>query len=216
MFKFINLALLIFMSLGFKILEDARWGVTPDDPYLWVKLCDRTPTITGSIPSGDQFYTNSDSIADVVQTVLDDVNAIEGSFLTLELYPADPNNPPSGSHFDATKAATRTIDLCGVEYGGAATPVKSGNTITGCRLEYGTTKYHANIISFLNIITHELGHCLNLAHSQEQSNAIMSYFKKDTDMIRLDVDDKSGLSYLYPSSSYNLKEKNSYGLSCDN
>ncbi|MCB0393969.1 MAG: matrixin family metalloprotease [Bdellovibrionales bacterium] len=214
--KRINIILLVAMTLGFRVWKDAKWDVSESDPYIWVKPCDRDIEIKGSIPDDDYYYTDSDNIVDILQTVLDNINDIEGSYLVLEMWPDDEDNPPAGSHFDKDKAENRTIRICDdLPGGGGAFPDVGGRKWKGCALRYGGDKYHGDVKKFLSIMSHELGHCLNLAHPQDSNSSVMSYFNKSSESIyRYQADDKMGLVYLYPESGVDLGEEPSYGLSC--
>jgi hypothetical protein len=146
---------------------------------------------------------------------------VNSSYVRLALYPTDPNNPGTpaagDSTFTTTKGSVRTIDICfsspgSVFTGGVASQNDNGKNLTGCTIKL-LAKYDSNLQQFIATATHELGHCLGLGHSMETTNAIMSYFHSSTNF-RLMIDDKMGLSYLYPNSGVDLKEQNTYGLQC--
>ncbi len=222
--KALLILLLITISLGFKLTNSDRWSISEQDPTLWIKVCDGmlTQTYVGnSLPIGDSLYNNSPTVQEVVQTVIDDFNDISSSYLRLALYPTDPDNPGTpitgDSTFTAAKAAIRTIDLCYKDpsnpfVGGYARFVMSGNDRVGCEivLESGLSD---DVFNFIQVLTHEMGHCMGLAHDQETEDAIMSY-NHDDDEYRLLLDDRMAMVYLFPKAGIDLEESPSYGLSC--
>ena len=63
-------------------------------------------------------------------------------------------------------------------------------------------------------LTHEIGHCLGLDHSQESVNSIMSYYSDSESIYRLQIDDRMGITYLFAKNLSKVSEVNTYGLSC--
>ena len=206
------------MMVGFRLSSVKPWNITADDPTLWVKLCDETvPDLTNNFPDSDPLYGRTIVLSDVVQSVLDEVNNLEMTYLKLELYPTDPNNPPAGSTFTTDKATNRTITYCsgGVGFGAVAGyskyKVDGKNRLIACEITI-KTKYD-NIRQWTATFTHELGHCMGLDHPHESVNAIMSYFE-DSKVYRYQIDDLMGIAHLYPNPDLDLKETNTYGLKC--
>ena len=212
------------MTLGFRVLTTKRWRVSESDRTLWVKMCPDMSSKSlpaNSIPDGDPLAGLHPTIKQTVQAVLDNYNQIGCSYMRLALYPDDPDNPPApepgDSTFTKTASSDRTIDLCFNEDGnpfvGGRTKFEvSGKRIVGCNITMGKDT-NGDVLNFTETLTHELGHCIGLDHPMDTVNAIMSYFHSDEDF-RLLMDDKMGITHIYPKASCDLKEKNTLGLRC--
>ena len=151
-----------------------------------------------------------------MQSVINDYNSIGSSFIRLAVYPADPSSPgapaPGDSAFTNALGTVRTIDVCFSHQtftGGLTVQKYDGNRVVGCNIKISDAS-SSNAKALTKTLTHELGHCLGLAHPQETTHSVMSYF---SDAIRLQIDDKMGLTYLYPSSG-SAKENATLGLAC--
>lgn len=70
--------------------------------------------------------------------------------------------------------------------------------IHDCDIALGTHSVSAK--SLLKTIVHELGHCLGLGHPHSSYDSIMSYANL-SDKAKLSLDDKAGISFLYPEPS---------------
>ncbi|MFN9976338.1 MAG: matrixin family metalloprotease, partial [Phycisphaerae bacterium] len=67
----------------------------------------------------------------------------------------------------------------------------------------------------VSLLTHELGHCLGLGHNFESTKSVMSYFAS-AEIIRLQNDDRAGLTFHYPEDSAMAAEQSTFGLGgCD-
>ncbi len=222
--RLVVMAWFVAMTLGFRTLGDAHWGITREDPTVWIKPCDAIAgtvfTASSEDPPSDPVSSLSDrGIRSVLQTIADDFNGVTTSFMRMALYPVDENNPPAplpgDSPFTKEAAANRTITICagsqpGAGVAGHARPVVSGKTITSCSVSLGEIQSDC-ASCFVGILTHELGHCFYLAHPQEGTHAIMSYYRQFGR--RLMHDDKIGLTFLYPSDP-DAHERVTGGLSC--
>ncbi len=211
----------LFLLTGFRLLFPGKsWNINRDDPYLWIRPCDRSTVITtNDVATDDVLATDTSvTIEDAIISIADDYNDIYGSYLRLEIYPSDVNNIPSDSNFELTKSGNRVIDICAGDSSGTssgyAKPKVSGSKITGCEIVY-EKKNHESLKDFLRVITHELGHCIGLDHPQELEHSIMSYYA-DRNYYRLQIDDIIGIRHIYPDSidGVSLKESPTYGLKC--
>ncbi|MBF0362622.1 MAG: matrixin family metalloprotease [Oligoflexia bacterium] len=220
-YKILTAICLLSILFGFRLIDaNIRWKISEEDPYLWIKLTDRTLTFeSNSIDDpGDSIYDlKNPGIVEVMQSIINDANGIFGSYLRLELYPEDVNNLESGSHYDATKAEKRIIEIGEDSLflaSGVASWQSDGENIIGCKISFAKED-KKEVRSFIATMTHEIGHCLGLHHPQELVDSIMSYFKQSR-FYRYQIDDKMGISYLYPANIKDLdhKEHNTYGLSC--
>lgn len=214
------LLLCIPLIVGFRNFPGGNsWHISKSDSTLWVRSCRKPTFLSAEFPAGDPLYGLGIPTYDAaLQTILDDINGIPGAFLRLALYPDDPANPPApqpgDSTFTAATAAQRTIDICFTDQvitsGHARPHWDATGQITSCEIRLdknSSEKAH----HFVKVLTHELGHCFGLDHPQETEAAIMSYFG---DVTRLQIDDKMGLTYLYPLNDSYKHEAMTFGLSC--
>lgn len=224
--KIVLIIIFVFVSSGFALLSSNTWQIDKNDPTIWIKACDDMKNHTwtsNNIPnSDDALISNSaPTFTQVLQSVSDDYNNIQNSYIRIAKYPDDPNNPGTPNSGDSTftiaKGNIRTVDVCftdpsGPVSGGDASHKTESNHIVGCKIRI-KSDYKTNLKSFIATFTHELGHCLGLDHPMDTTNAIMSYFRPANN-IRLMIDDKMGMIYLYPNDSNASNEQNSFGLSC--
>lgn len=223
--KFLAALLVGTFLVGFRAFP-FKWNVTAGDPTIWVRLCSGSPSIEKhDYPSGDPLAGQTPSFQQVVQSVIDDINNVPTSYVRLALYPADPNNPgaalPGDSTFTLNRASERTIDVCfdgtsptaGLSAGHASARRQNGRYI-GCEINArGETAKNGKFL--VGLLTHELGHCLGLGHNFESTKSVMSYFASE-DIIRLQNDDRAGLTYHYPEDAAMAAEQSTLGLGgCD-
>lgn len=222
--KFIFWTLFAFLSSGFQVLMDSKWAISESEPTVWIRFCDDITNQSFSdsdLSNSDPLKGQSLAFSNVVQSIINDFNNVGASYLRFAEYPNDPNNPGTPAAGDSTftlsKATIRTIDVC-IESsnnpfkGGHAQPEFEDGEYVGCNIVMAKSVKN-EINEFVSTLTHELGHCAGLDHPQETVHAIMSYFG-DTNKIRLQIDDKMGLVYLYPRDGYDLNEDPTFGLSC--
>jgi len=216
--RFLVWLMMLPVVLGFRAIPGANsWAVTRTDPTLWIKVCSTPIFESAEFPEGDPLYGANADFAAVLQAVINDYNTIGSSYLRLAVYPADPNNPGAPAAGDSTftlaSANVRTINVCFAQQtftGGTARHVYTGSALTGCNIEISNSSIK-KAKDITRKLTHEIGHCLGLAHPQELSQSVMSYF---SEAYRLQMDDKIGMTYLYPTSE-TLKEKATLGLACE-
>lgn len=221
-------SLILFSVLGFRVM-DIKWDISTSDPTLWIKLCEEQSS--NSLPIENDFNGTDDPLAgvntltlnQVIQSVIDDYNNVPTSFVRLAFYPADPNNPgqpaQGDSVFTIEKAKKRTIDICfgnldpraGLS-GGYALPKVEGLQMVGCEIRARESAIE-KAKGLTHLLAHEVGHCLGLMHPQEGVNAIMSYFTPERRRQRLQGDDMSGLTFMYPSEASYAVESATLGLS---
>lgn len=214
--KFIFWTLFLLFSSGFQVLTSYNWSISQSNPILYVDLCDDIYDLnldSSDLSSSDILDNTLGSVAGnvVVQSILDDFEAVVPSYLELEIFPQS----PTSEQLDL--ATNKTIEVC-IESsnnpfeGGHAAPDFEDGKFIGCKIVL-TKSVKDDILDFISTLTHEIGHCVGLDHPQETTQAIMSYFAPQ-DEIRLMIDDKMGLSHLFPRSGYNLEEQSTFGLSC--
>lgn len=212
-----------FLSLGFRVFP-GKWNISKTDPTIWVRICSSPVTIEENDITGNDPLTGIAglTIQQVMQSVIDDYNAVPTSYLRMALYPADPNNPGAPAAGDSTftiaAAETRTIDICfdGTDAsaglsGGHASAKTQGDTIIGCEIKVRKDRT-AKAYTLTHLIAHEIGHCFGLMHPQESVNSVMSYFTTSDDFLRLQNDDKAGLTFRYPEEEAYAQEQSTLGL----
>jgi hypothetical protein len=183
--------------------EGAKLPATPESPAItfhWStdgkapQLSEKDKYKNGTYTN----YTDADLTPILIQEAMDQWNTVRGSFLRFEI---------------ATESGELTIDKedkvnnIVVKHAGnaamaayAAPEVASGTTeISDCDIVINDNK--VTVLSFLETVTHELGHCVGLGHPHTHYGAIMSY-SRGGKSYRLSADDKAGALYLYPDPAY--------------
>jgi hypothetical protein len=212
--------------MGFTYDQRGRWKIGPQSPTLWVEFCDQLKEIgfeSQAVVPGDVLEGQTLSFDSIIQSIFDDFNGVANSYLRLARYPDDFRNPPDPAPgddpFTIEGSEFRIIDVCIDQ---SSNPFLSGHAKADFN-RHGDRIYckivliesvKESVKSFVQTLTHELGHCLGLGHPQETKHAIMSYhFDRESNM-RLMIDDKMGLTELYKGDGVNIDEKNTFGLSC--
>lgn len=220
--KSLNQVILIllsaFLACGFRLWVLQRWDVSKASPTLWLRVCDDSKPTTYSdntMPDGDALGGQSPTFKQAIQSIIDDFNNLPSTYLRLEMYPDDVNNPAIGSEFTIAKADRRTVDICSLQVewpkGGHTQPTLDGDKITACHI---SLKKIDNLREFVLTAGHELGHCIGLNHPQETVHAVMSYFGDRDKFVRYQIDDKMGFTYLYPSNPDKTREQFGFGMRC--
>lgn len=213
---FFVLILVVFVS-GFRVaLYDRFWDITKTDPYVWIRFCEDVPEFKDfDVNAGDELEDRDVDFITAISSVLDDYNSIETSYLKLELHPETPGSEGLTPHFDETKAETRTVNVCWGPPNGThkshSKETSKNNKLEGCKVVLGK-EAKTDLHYFVSVLTHELGHCMGLAHPQDTRKSIMSYHRNK--LMRLQLDDKMGITHLYPTESAYGREEPTLGLSC--
>lgn len=210
---FIFLGLAAFLSFGFRIFPSGnQWPLdksTTATSKIFVVYPYGSRTIENDLPATDPSSGSTTvSIDNLMTSIFNDYNGINASFLVLA--------GQSDTDFSAN-SAQRTItieeaDPNGASSGGEAQQARTGGQVTSCSIKLKTQTLE-KAKTFVTAVTHEIGHCLGLDHPQEITKSVMSYFQSG-DEIRLQDDDKMGLTYLYPVDSAKAKETATLGMSC--
>ena len=207
--KIILFLILLPYLLGFRIFgQIVKWPIKVDQPKIWLHICQDLEISNYDLPEGDPLYGQLVSSHDLLDSVIADYNSVSSSFLRFA-------NQDTDSSFDASLAENRIIELCpgslpGVVVGQARFDVDE-NGIYKCEIILSKSAVSAK--QFVGTLTHELGHCVGLDHPHDTTAAIMSYYHS-TNSVRLMVDDKMGLTSLYPLDPKAAQEEPTWGASC--
>jgi hypothetical protein len=215
MIKTLNLTILIFFSLGFRTyFKQNRWPISNESTVktkLFIDFSDGTEAIPNDTSGSDSLATEGETVTlnQVFQSVFDDFNNVQASFLTL--------TGTTDADFNDTNSNNRKITVNfsgadGTSGGQAQFEMDDDYFFTGCTIELEESQKES-ATKLIRVLTHEIGHCVGLDHPQESTNAIMSYFSS-SDNNRLLLDDKQGIVFLYPRNANEAQEKETYGLSC--
>lgn len=201
--------------LGFRTYPGGgTWDIdssTAASAKLFVDYTQGTIVVSNDLPASDPLYGAGNQTVDQLMTsIFSDINGVNAAFVTL-VNTSDPDYSPSAG-------LNRTITIRfsgadGVSAGEAKATIKSGK-IVSCDIT-GEPNMLDSAKDFVRTMTHELGHCLGLDHPQETVNAIMSYFHDRDENTRLMIDDKMGITFLYPTDRGAAKESPTFGMSCE-
>lgn len=218
--KTLLLLLISSFSLGFRIMWDNPMDVSKSSPRLYLKLCaaDQSKTFGGnSVDSGDELYNQASIDAiDALYSIVNDYNNVASSYLVLVIFGDTNEDGVIDGSDDSSHDSISTkklVDLCAGSSGGLAAAGEAQiDPDGGCEITFSDDLFD-NVRDYVATLTHEIGHCVGLAHPQELGDeAIMSYWA-GSDVYRLQIDDKLGVTELYPIEK--LQESTTFGLSCD-
>ena len=199
---------------GFRIfIDNTPWDVNNSNATnrkLFVKYSNGSETVDNDLGSADPLGSSGSSLTvdQLMQAIFDDINDIGASYITL----VDTSDSDYSSRKSNREITISFNGATGGNAGEAEFEIGDNNRFTKCTISADESLLDS-AEEFTRTITHEIGHCLGLDHPQESVNSIMSYYTP-RDIVRLQIDDKMGLIYLYPTDPSAAEEDNTFGMSC--
>jgi hypothetical protein len=196
-----------------------------------------------AFPSGDPLELTYPSATDAISSIFADINRSPGSYIELRwkndefLGESLDTMPLSDERYSEAAAANRTITLCTsyTTYAQAAHASPTDNSklcddgksefaaqnrdycahtrIASCAVGGDGSYFRRSSDTFVHVLTHEIGHCLGLMHNHETAESVMSYVGNRQKTVRLTIDDKSALAFLYPETPSKVRQTADFGLS---
>jgi len=214
-FKYIFWLILTPLLLtGFRVIPYGNlWDIdnsSTASSKLFISYPNPTLTIKNDLPAGDPLAgTETVTLQQIMNSIFDDYNNVQGSFLTL----VDVNDPDYAAESTNRRITIEDGNAIGLSSGGYAKQSWNGTNIDGCQIVLKTEMFET-AKKFAFAVTHELGHCFGLNHPMDTVNSVMSYYSNRDTVIRLQIDDKMGIVYLYPTDKSKSKEESTFGFSC--
>ena len=211
-----KMTLIVFFAsvcIGFRTYTDTHlWSISNSSAAktkLFVSWVLGSSNLKNDLPSGDALTaTNPITVNAAMSSIFSDYNNITGAYVTL----VDTADPDYAAESNRRKIFITESATDGMNAGQASFQLGADGKIDSCEIVLSSSVFDS-AKSFISTVTHELGHCLGLDHSHDTIYAIMSYFHGN-DIVRLQMDDKMGLIFLYPTDPSKAKESATYGLSC--
>lgn len=210
-FRFLVFGFYIFLTLGFRTFDDGKTfavdNSAPAKTKVFVDYDQAAVNLENDFSGDDPLAGPSTvTVAAAMNSVFNDYNSIAAAYIQLvDISDSDYAAESTDRVITIRKAPTDGLS------GGEAKLKFEGSRVVGCNIDVKNIMYD-NAKRFVSTITHEIGHCLGLDHPQDTVHAVMSYFNED--IARLQMDDKMGIIYLYPTDPDKAKEKATFGMSC--
>jgi len=168
-----------------------------------------TGSLINDLPDSDPLSgTETITVNQAMQSILDDFNGISASYVRL----VDTSDPDYIVANAQTKTITIDVGSASGLSSGEARFEYEGDKFIGCKITVIDSQLE-EAVAFIGLMTHELGHCVGLDHPQELTDSVMSYFSP-REVHRLRADDKMGIAYLYPLDAGKGRESPTLGASC--
>lgn len=221
----LNIAMILMFTVGFRPIPE-RWDISVEEPTLWLELDeefyaedgfgDKVAQLDGMLASVKDVPA-AEQRAEIWRIILENYASVETSFLKLRLKPGQIPSIDAlyDEEYDEETAKNRTIKVKVASSQGLASGHAS-RTINGSHISDCTVVLAPRTLKdpefYAHVLSHEILHCLGLLHQQEDCNSLMSYSNNATG---LGIEERMGLTHLYPLDPDYAKETPSFGLSCE-
>jgi hypothetical protein len=216
---------LVFLSeplLAFVHISGAKphLPVSPEQPNITFQWNGDAPSLSHKDEVFEGIYANA-SDSELMEALLQEAantwNRVESAYLNFEIVA----NPGVVKDEEDEIYAIVVESQDSISVAAAALPVfaargespsgykKSGRIIYDCDISVSSSGVDAK--ELLRTLVHEMGHCVGLGHPHSNYLSIMSYSNM-SDSAELGLDDKAGISFLYPEPGQSQKVK--YLTSC--
>jgi hypothetical protein len=181
---------------GFVLLSgprEARLDVSPQDGVAEFIISDEIPSISGKSTFLDGKYADLDDEEfwrALIREAMAPWNDVSSSYITMQL--SDDAGATKSPDDRVHSIVVEKVNLSSAAY---ATPKIDDDKIIDCDITISSKKTDAKSLAYT--MMHELGHCLGLGHNHTNYDAVMGY-ARENDELRLGLDDKAGITFLYP------------------
>lgn len=223
--RLVVICLIMILIEGFRWEAGKRWNISPNQPTLWLVLDEKlyaedgfgekVKSLTGKMESLKDIPPAEQRI-EVWRMILDEFASVETTFLKMRLKPGQipAIDALNAEPYNEVEAEERTVTVeigssKGASSGYAQTNV-SGNTIRGCKVVLAPRTLEDPQF-YQHVLLHEILHCLEIKHQQDDSNSLMSYSNNSPGF---SLEERMAITYLYPIDQNAAKESATFGLAC--
>ena len=190
--------------------------VSPEQPTLVFQWNGDAPKLSGKgavLDGAFQHASDNELMAALLQDAVKRWNDVESSYLRFDVIintgVVQDNEDEIYAIFvesqDSQAVAAAALPVFVSDDPDASPNKSNGRIIFDCDISVSSSDVSAKAL--LKTLVHEMGHCLGLGHAHSNYHSIMSY-ANISDSSQLGLDDKAGVSFLYPAAGTSQKVKN--------